>query len=81
MHRTLGATIGKVVSKPSPFGRSLVEVSRPIAFARAVQFQAVLDRLGSSNPQECATRGKETTQERWEQRVRDLDRAACNRRA
>jgi hypothetical protein len=39
MQRTLGAAIGKVVSKPSLFGRSLVEVSRPIALARAVNIK------------------------------------------
>jgi hypothetical protein len=39
MQRTLGATVRKVVSKRSLFGRSLVEVSRPVALAQAVDHQ------------------------------------------
>ena len=37
MKHTLGAALGKVVSKPSPFGRRRVELSRPIAHARVLQ--------------------------------------------
>jgi hypothetical protein len=45
MQPTLGAAIEKVVSEPSLFGRSLVEVSLPIALARALQSSAALARL------------------------------------
>jgi hypothetical protein len=60
MQHTIGAEIEKVVSKPSPFGRGLVEAGRPIVLARTVQCQAVPDRLARSNPKKSATRGKAT---------------------
>jgi hypothetical protein len=37
MQRTLVAALGKVVSEPSPFGRTLVAMSLPIALARALR--------------------------------------------
>jgi len=71
MQRTLGAAIGKVVSKPSPFGRSLVEVSPPTAHARAVRYQIGLDPA-SSEPEVRGTRDKATARKLRAQRVRDL---------
>jgi hypothetical protein len=71
VQRTLGAAIGKVVNKPSPFGRSRVEASPAMALARAVEHQKALDRPASSNPKESAARDKATARKLRAQRLRD----------
>jgi hypothetical protein len=45
MQHTLGAAVEKVVSKPSPFGRCLVELSRPITHAGVLHHQEALERI------------------------------------